>query len=141
MGPANAQIPISVYLEGWTAVAAILAKSAGSSSVERISSTNVISKQMPSRDAKEKRTEKTARLCKNPTFLPGRFTHCMFKFFWNSFSTLAHYYASMFGFVVLALHAQVVFFQMLSGRVPSEDGSVRGIFQEGADTFLHIFCW
>lgn len=27
----------------------------------------------------------------------------------------------------------VVFFQMLSGRVPSEDGSVRGIFQEGAD--------
>jgi hypothetical protein len=63
----------------------------------------------------------------------------MFKIIRNTFSTLADYYASMFVFVVLALHAQVVFFQMLSGRVPSEDGSVRGIFQEGADTFLHMF--
>eukprot|EP00434_Breviolum_minutum_P001392 symbB.v1.2.001223.t2/scaffold66.1/size357995/26 len=58
MGPANAQIPISVYIEGWTAMAAILLGN------------------------------------KSPL---------------------------------------VVFFQMLSGRVPSEDGSIRGIFQEGAD--------
>ena len=48
----------------------------------------------------------------------------------------------MCAFVMMALLAQVVFFQMLSGRVPSEDGSVRGIFQEGADTFLHSsFLW
>ena len=34
------------------------------------------------------------------------------------------------------LELQVVFFQMLSGRVPSEDGSIRGIFQEGAEAWL-----
>lgn len=98
-------------------------------------------KQMSSHDAKEKRTERQQYM-QEPYFFSGKSTHCMFKIILNTFSTLADYYASMFVFVVLALHAQVVFFQMLSGRVPSEDGSVRGIFQEGADTFLHMFfCW
>lgn len=34
MGPANAQIPLSIYLEGWTAIAAILEKSFCSAAAE-----------------------------------------------------------------------------------------------------------
>jgi len=142
MGPANAQIPISVYLEGWTAMAAILlAKSASSPSAEQISSANTIGNKCQAM-MQRRNAQKRQQYMQEPYVFSGKSTHCMFKIIRNTFSTLADDYASMFVFVVLALHAQVVFFQMLSGRVPSEDGSVRGIFQEGADTFLHMFfCW
>ena len=65
MGPANAQIPISVYLEGWTAMAAILlAKSASSPSTERISSTNTIAKYLKTNCKGE-----TQKDIKNPIFV------------------------------------------------------------------------
>jgi hypothetical protein len=107
-------------------------------SAEQISSANTIGNKCQAM-MQRRNAQKRQQYMQEPYFFSGKSTHCMFKIIRNTFSTLADYYASMFVFVVLALHAQVVFFQMLSGRVPSEDGSVRGIFQEGADTFLHMF--
>lgn len=68
MGPANAQIPISVYLEGWTAMATILlAKSASSPSAEQISSANTIGNKCQAM-MQRRNAQKDSNTCKNPIF-------------------------------------------------------------------------
>ena len=111
-------------------------------SAEQISSANTIGNKCQAM-MQRRNAQKRQQYMQEPYFFSGKSTHCMFKIIRNTFSTLADYYASMFVFVVLALHAQVVFFQMLSGRVPSEDGSVRGNFSRRCWHFscTCFFCW